>query len=90
MVFIKVQNTYEHKYLRMDYWNTPVLAVSINSAHKFETVEEAIELIRKFNLVSTGYVHDVIDFNTDNVLATCSLQIDKKSGKLSLDVKYTK
>lgn len=90
MVYIKVQNTYEHKYLRMDKWNTPVLAVSINSAHKFETVEEAVVLIRKFNLVNTGYVHDIIDFSTGHVLATCSIQNDKKSGKLSLDVKYAK
>ncbi|SOK59308.1 hypothetical protein [Yersinia phage fHe-Yen9-03] len=89
MVFIKVQNTFEHKFIKIDKWNTPVLTISIDSAYKFESLNSAIEFISKFNLVKTSYVHQIYDCSTDKLLATCTLVRDN-TGKFIVGVQLQK
>lgn len=81
---IRVVNTYEHKYLRMDKWGTPVLTDVESESTEFESKNAAINIIERFKLYNTGYVHEVL-YNNE-VLATCSFFIN--NGKPNLSIKH--
>lgn len=90
--YIEVETDSEYKHIRMDQWNTPVQTNDHFNCTRFETYEEALEVIDKFNLVSTSYVHKIRLARAtgthvwDNVVyAYCSLK-KLKNGKFGLDV----
>ncbi len=57
--YIQVETESEYKHIRMDKWNTPVRTNNHFECTRFDTCEEAVEVVKKFNLVSTSHVHKV-------------------------------
>lgn len=87
MFLIRVQTNSEYKYIREDYWGTPVRTNVQSEAKLFETVEAAIEYAGCFMLVSTHYVHEIVE--NEVVKITCQYGQNSK-GKWVLDAKAVK
>ena len=92
--YIQVETESEYKHIRMDIWNTPVRTNDHFECTHFATYEEALEIVKKFNLVSTGYVHKIrlaratgTHIWEDTVYGYCSL---KNNGKGQFELAVSK
>lgn len=90
--YIQVETESEYKHIRMDMWNTPVRTNDHFECTQFQTYEEALGVVEKFNLVSTGYVHKIRlarrtgDHIWDDIVyAHCSLK-NLGNGKFGLAI----
>jgi hypothetical protein len=89
MFFIRVQTDSEYKYIREDRWNTPVRTTLQSDAMLFETAEAAVEYAKCFMLVSTHYVHEIVEMQ-EVVTIICKYTPSQKGGKWILDAKPVK
>lgn len=87
MFFIRVQTGSDYKYIREDRWETPVRTNVQSDVKLFETATDAVEYARKFMLVSTHYVHEIVE--DEVVKFTCHF-IQNSKGKWVLDAKAVK
>lgn len=88
MFFIRVQTDSEYKYIRENRWATPVRTNLQSDAKLFETATDAVEYARKFMLVSTHYVHEVVELQ--EIVKSTLHYAPNASGKWGLDVKAVK
>lgn len=88
MFFIRVQTDSDYKYIREDRWATPVRTNVQSDAKLFETAAAAVEYSRKFMLVSTHHVHEVLDLQ-ENVQSTLHFA-PRPNSKWELDAKKVK
>lgn len=88
MFFIRVQTDSDYKYIREDRWATPVRTNVQSDAKIFETAEAAVEYATRFLLVSTHYVHEIVEMQ-EVVKITCHY-VQNSKGKWVLDAKAVK
>lgn len=89
MYFIRVQTESEYKYIREDSYGCPVQSNKRNLVKLFETEQDAVDYARKFMLVKSHWVHEIVEIQ-EVVTVICKYAPNPKGGKWVLDAKPVK